>query len=296
MAYRARPALSRSTFRSSRRRRDIVAAEFRQPGPVFVLSKLAAYAIDPATIGLAFLALGAALLWTGRRALGRGIVTATVGLALGLAIVPVGPALLARLEERFPMAPLPDRADGVIVLSGFTNVGASVTHGTVELNDAADRVAALLTLARRYPQARLVVTGGSSSAFGDAPAEAVFARRLVAELGGPLERIVFEDQARNTAENARLSKALVQPAPAETWLLVTSAAHMPRAVGGFRAVGWNVVPYPVDYRTRGSSALGLGFAPLENLEAMTIASHEIVGLLVYWVRGLSDDPWPGPLP
>ena len=56
-------------------------------------------------------------------------------------------------------------------------------------------------------------------------------------------RVIYEDRSRNTTENAEFSRDIARPRPEETWLLITSAFHMPRAVGCFRRVGWNVVPF-----------------------------------------------------
>ena len=71
------------------------------------------------------------------------------------------------------------------------------------------------------------------------------ARQLWTGMGVPPERMLFETAARNTHENAVLAHALAKPRPGETWLLVTSASHMPRSVGVFRRAGWDVVPWPV---------------------------------------------------
>lgn len=263
---------------------------------MFVLSKIFWFVANPAVVLLAALVVGAILLWSRRwRALGRWIVTATAAVSLGLAVVPVGPYLMATLEDRFPPpAALPDRIDGIIVLSGFLSMTTGIDRGTVELNALADRLTAFLVLARRYPEARLVFAGGSAAAFADRPSEASFARRLLADLGAPVDRIAFEDRSRNTAENASLAKALIGPKPGETWLLVTSAFHMPRAVACFRTVGWDVLPYPVDFQTGGRDTLDLDLLPLYHMEALAYAIHEIAGLVAYRVLGYTEEIWPAP--
>ena len=83
----------------------------------------------------------------------------------------------------------------------------------------------------------------------------------------PHERVTAEEQSRNTVENAVFSKLLAMPQAGERWRLVTSAFHMPRAMGTFRQAGFPVEAYPVDWRTRGTEdmlrpfpTLAYGFA------------------------------------
>jgi hypothetical protein len=83
-----------------------------------------------------------------------------------------------------------------------------------------------------------VFSGGSGALIYDEGAEAPFALRMLENLGIPRARILLEDRSRNTVENAIFSKALVQPKPGERWLLVTSAHHLPRAIGVFRKMGF----------------------------------------------------------
>jgi uncharacterized SAM-binding protein YcdF (DUF218 family) len=96
-------------------------------------------------------------------------------------------------------------------------------------------------------------------------------------------------------ENAVFSKAIVQPKPGERWLLVTSAYHMPRAIGVFRKAGFPVESYPVDWRTRGAKdALRPFGAMSDELRRTDTAVHEWVGLAVYWLIGHSSELFPGP--
>src|SRR4029079_5186358 len=110
----------------------------------------------------------------------------------------------------------------------------------------------------------IVFAGGSGSLFGNRPDEAQFASRLWQSLGIGASRIELENASRNTFENATMTKALVQPEPGQRWLLVTSAFHMPRAVGCFRRAGFAVEPYPVDWQTGGPADL---LSPFEAVSA-----------------------------
>jgi len=111
----------------------------------------------------------------------------------------------------------------------------------------------------------------------------------------PLEE--REDRSRNTVENAVFSKAIAQPKSGERWLLVTSAHHLPRAVGVFRKVGFPVEPYPVDWRTRGPKDVLRPFATLgDGLRRSDTAVREWVGLAVYWLTGRTSELFPAPIP
>ena len=153
------------------------------------------------------------------------------------------------LETRFESPRALADVTGVIVLSGSENVTLSQLYSEPQVGAEGDRLTTFLMLAERYPQARLVHTGNA--------AESPIARSLILGTGVDPTRIRFDDRATNTCDSARATQALVEPKAGEHWLLVTSAAHMPRAMACFRAVGWEVVPYPTDFR-RGTESAGLG--------------------------------------
>ena len=95
-------------------------------------------------------------------------------------------------------------------------------------------------------------------------------------------RVIFEDESRNTHGNAVFSKFALAPEPGQRWLLVTSAAHMPRAIGAFRKAGFPVEPWPVHDTVPSTHSL------------LAVARHEWLGLLAYWVAGRTSELFPGP--
>ena len=106
-------------------------------------------------------------------------------------------------------------------------------------------------------------------------------------------RILIESDARNTYENAVLTKRLLHPEPGTRWVLVTSAYHMPRSVGVFREAGYDVIPFPVDFRTRGSQDAWRPFDSIAaGLQRTDLAVKEWMGLLAYWVTGRSSALFP----
>lgn len=252
----------------------------------FLASKLIWAALRPDSL----LMLGLAVSWLllrRRPAIARMVLGLVVLAMATVAIWPVQTLLLAPLENRYPSPSITGEVAGIIVLGGAELADLTAARDQVQLNAAAERMTAALTLARQHPKARVIFTGGSGTLRGGA-AGAEVARRLFADLGLPSDRLILESTSRNTAENATLTRALVQPEAGHRWLLVTSAFHMPRAVASFCAAGWSgLIPYPVDYRSPGT---GAGWQFVENAADLTLALREWIGLVAYHLTGRATDP------
>ena len=262
----------------------------------FFLSKVIYFLITPSNVLMFAALIGVALLLTtGWRRLGGTLaVFGVLGLLVG-GLSPLSEIALLPLESRF--APFPEDGaapTGIIVLGGGIESGLSEARGQVVVNDAGERPIYFGDLARRFPGARLVFSGGSGFV-GGGIAEADIVSRQADALGLPRARLILENRSRNTRENALFSAELVHPKPGERWLLVTSAWHMPRAVGCFRQAGFSVTAFPVDYRTRGWGDLFRfnGFAS-DGLLQLDLAVKEWIGLVVYRLAGYSSDWLPGP--
>ena len=171
----------------------------------------------------------------------------------------------------------------------------SAARGTPVVRHAPDRIIAAAALAKRYPNARIVFSGGSANLISDDAREADFASAVFESLGIAKSRLIMERRSRNTQENAEFSRALVAPKAGERWLLVTSAFHMPRSVGLFRKAGFAVEPYPVDWRVGGPGDL-LAFSNVANegLVRTDLAVREWIGLAAYRATGKIDALLPGP--
>lgn len=262
----------------------------------FYLSKILGFVSLPSNAIALICAAGAVLLLTPWQRAGRITVIAGVVLLLVCGFSPIGNALMLPLSERFPAWHANGHdPDGIIVLGGAIDAEASDARNEVELDASAERVLAMLQLARRFPNARIVFSGGSAAVFEKPVAEAPIAGRLLEEFGTDPSRIILESRSRTTAENARFVRELITPKPGERWLLVTSAFHMPRAVGVFRAAGFDVEAYPVDWRTRGWVDVTRPFGKLTfGLAQTNVAVHEWIGLLSYWLAGRSSALFPAP--
>jgi uncharacterized SAM-binding protein YcdF (DUF218 family) len=261
----------------------------------FILSKVFWMLVSPGNLLLLLLALGVGLLLAGRAQAGVWLTAGVTAAFLVLAVLPVGAWLVWPLETRFPRPePLPEPVDGIVVLGGMVDPGLSHRRGDPVLYGTIERFTEFFALARQYPEARLVFTGGSGSLLEQEHREATVARALAERLGLPADRVLWERESRNTWENAVRAREVADPQPGETWLLVTSAFHMPRAVGAFRAAGWTVVPYPTDYRIDPAGLYRPGFSFADGLGALEAAAHEWIGLVAYSLTDRSSAVFPAP--
>jgi uncharacterized SAM-binding protein YcdF (DUF218 family) len=260
----------------------------------FMLSKTASLLLVPSNLLLLLGLVGLALLLTRFRRAGRRLAATCLVLFLLIGFLPLGTLLDHVLENRFPhWDPARGAPDGIIVLGSAINPILSRTRGETALNGNAERVTVIAKLARAYPRARIVYSSGNGSIFGG-PAEADYVIPLLESFGVPAARVTLERRSRNTFENALFSKALVKPKPGERWLLVTSAKHMPRAIGCFRRVGFAVEAYPVDWNTLPRWRFGLSDTFALGLARTDGAVHEWLGLVIYWLSGRTSELLPGP--
>ncbi|MGA7383262.1 MAG: YdcF family protein [Methylocella sp.] len=262
----------------------------------FIASKILWFVAEPVFLAIAVGVLGILLGFTRFVRAGRALMAgAIIALAAGL-LTPLGAVLLRPLEDRFQAPPLGMPAPaGIIVLGGAMDTEKSEARGQVFLTEDAARMTTGVELARRYPTARLVYTGGSAGLLGEGQPEAISARKLWLSLGVPAERMTFEARSRNTWENALFTRKLVKPKPGETWLLVTSAWHMPRSVGIFRHLGFDVIPYPVAYRTFGDRRdFLLASSVIDKVIMLDYGVHEWAGLFAYRLAGKTDTLFPAP--
>ena len=157
------------------------------------------------------------------------------------------------LEQRLARADIGDPAtlEGVIVLGG-----------------SEDRLREAARLARLYPHLKLFVSGAGER------------ETIAAVIGDDLasQRLSYENRSTTTYENAVYSKRALAPTPGERWLLITSGVHMPRSVGAFRRVGFEVEPWPVLDRAN---------------MAWPNVRHEWLGLVGYYLLDKSDRIFPG---
>lgn len=264
---------------------------------LFGASKILGPFLDPRTSLFAALILAVVLLWTPWKRAGRMLATLVLIVGFILGSAPLGQIALNWIENRIPPpAELPARVDGIVVLGGDVNPRMMRLRPATPGSDA-QRQIAFADLARRYPDARLVYSGGSGQLIDRADTDADGARRLLPMLGLDPARVIFEDRSRNTWENAVFARELAAPQDGEVWLLVTSAFHMPRAVGCFRVAGWRgFIPYPVGYRTPPDPVAK--WSPATTFDGrmwwIDASIRELIGLAYYRFTGRTDAWVPAP--
>jgi uncharacterized SAM-binding protein YcdF (DUF218 family) len=254
----------------------------------FIASKTLGMAARVETWALLLMLIALFGLWRGRLRLAGWSLGLLFTGTLALTILPLGDLLLDPLERQFPAQPALAKVDGIIVLGGAEDTGSHRAWGGPQLNEAGERVLEGAMLAQRFPAARLVFAGGSASVGREEdtadPSEMV--RDMWVALGIAPDRILLEQNSRNTGENARLTHDLIQPKPGETWVLVTSAFHMPRAHEIFVRNGWEgITAWPVDFRSGDLAGLRGIWRLDRNLLGVNLALKEYLGTLAYRITG-----------
>jgi uncharacterized SAM-binding protein YcdF (DUF218 family) len=198
--------------------------------------------------------------------------------------LPLGHLLIRPLENRYDTPVIAGPVAGIIMLTGAERLTLSADHGQPSVNEAAERLIMSRMLHQTYPEATLVIIGGVSE---KGVSDLDVAGTILRGTGVAPSKLLLVGGTTDTCTNAKAAAAPM--ATGKTWLLVTSAAHMPRAMLCFRANGLRPLPYPVDYRGRKDIWTPL-FSPgtMSNLTAFDLASHEWVGLVWYRIAGKTD--------
>jgi uncharacterized SAM-binding protein YcdF (DUF218 family) len=261
----------------------------------FYSSKIFWFVIQPLNFAILLLALSLLAGYGGWRRFARSIGLLALLILAASSWTSLGALMLNPLEERFPRPELPNKVAGIIVLGGGFEGAINMARGGYDLNSGGDRFVEAAVLARRFPDAKVVVSGGTGALILDGEGDADTAPKLFEALGIAPNRLILEKESRNTYENVLFTRKLVTPGPDETWLLVTSAFHMPRSMGIFRKAAFPVLPWPVDYRTSGEEGIGvMRDNPADSLQTTTMAIREWIGLIAYKFVGRIDSVFPGP--
>ncbi len=258
----------------------------------WLISKILWALIAPETLLLFLLILSSGLLWSRYYQQGRVLISSTILFIAMVSVFPFSSWILRPLEERFPVPKnLPTQVDGIIVLAGAENISVTAERDQPSVYDGGERLTTFAWLANIYPDAVLLFSGGSGTLVEQKHKPADTARKMFNQIGLDPERVRFESDSKNTAENASKSYDLIQPRSDQNWILVTSAFHMPRSVGLFRKAGWTVIPYPVDFNT--TKSFNLTF-DLREIGRFSTGIREWLGLIVYRLTGVTLVLFPGP--
>lgn len=253
----------------------------------FIAAKLLAFLLTPSNVVPLMMIIGALLTLWKRRSLGRALICIGLCLAVAIAWTPLAFWLLMPLESRHPAPQIQSPVTGIILLGGGVDIAFQPRESGPILTHAAGRLLTTVALAHRFPEARILISGGSPELNRqDDRSEAALTKEFLAQMGINPDRMLTDSISRDTYENASEAAKLLQPKPTDQWLLVTSAAHMPRAVGAFDAMHFPVIPYPADYKTGAEESIArLPDTAAQGWLYCDVATHEWLGLLAYRLSG-----------
>ena len=246
----------------------------------FFASKVIGFFIEPLHVIAALVGLLSVTIWIGAQRVANRLALMCVGIIGIVGMTPLWNAALLDLETQFPIPTTSQPAVGMIVLGGALSSGfITETHNQVALNSAAERMTTALQLMEAHPELPLVFSGFSGRFIRSSQSESDLALTFFSSMGADTNRILLENQSRNTLENARYTRELIDFAGDGPWILVTSAFHMPRAVEIFTDQGIAVIPYPTDFRSQATMPWRWDLS--EGASMLHILMHEWIGLTVY---------------
>ena len=258
----------------------------------FILSKLLAFFINPLNLFVCLFLLIALAWWRGWcRFARRAALVCGVAFAL-CAYTQFPDLLLGQLEQTRDDSILEVNESGIagiIILGGSLSLNKQNKRDSYHLNGAAERITEGLILARKFPSARVVYSGGNASLIGGHGIEADGFQYLLQMLGGLPNEVLYERKSKNTWQNAESVKRMLRGSPAKNlkgkWILVTSASHMRRAYGAFKKSGFDIIPWPTDYRASILRFPWLSTNSTRQLRKLENVLHETIGILAYRLTG-----------
>lgn len=254
----------------------------------FILSKLFWIAFRPLNF-LFFMALAGMLAGRlGWRKLRTALLAVSISAFVLFGFTQFTDFLLHRLEMAVPAGEIPMQPAGIIVLGG----GIGQIASQYQLAEASDRLIKGLELRRLHPGARFIYSGGSGALLVDQPAEAHSAALVVGAIYGDDRGMELENRSRSTFENAVEVAAMLGTDKSKPQLLVTSASHMPRAIGCFRRLGVNVIPVPTDFRADPLTFPWLSDEAPNQFLKLSLFVKEMIGLAAYRLSGRIDAWFP----
>ena len=262
----------------------------------FILSKAVQFCIEPLNWVIVFIVLSLLFLSLRKPDLCRRFLFLALLDMLVVGWLPTSELGLRGLEDAIPKTSLANLSEGdiggIIILGGAIEGGQiSVDRGEISIYSSAERVTKAFELIRIYPDLPYIFSGYSGRINPKGLSEADAFKQLIAEQGLSEKMAHYENQSRNTYENVRYMKPMIQEfglkneaGGSKPWLLITSASHMYRSAKIFEKQGIAVIPIPVDYQTANHlnwTSFDLG----DGIQNWNKLVHEVVGILAYWITG-----------
>ncbi|MCJ8300629.1 MAG: envelope biogenesis factor ElyC [Pseudomonadales bacterium] len=252
---------------------------------MFIFKKIIATILLPFPLALIGFGIGLYLLWfTKWQRLGKLAMTLGVLILLIFSSAPVSYLLVSPLEYRYPAYDVGNESVNFVVVLGSGHVSDPRLPVTSQIGSASlVRLIEGIRIYKANPGAKLIVSGAGGQ---DPVPNAEVVANVALALGVPRVDIIEEPRARDTANEAKLIKEIIEDAP---FALVTSANHMPRAVALFRKQGLSPIPAPTNYFVKNinNQSFSLRFSA-GSLQQANSAIHEYLGLAWAKLRGQID--------
>ena len=191
-------------------------------------------------------------------------------------------------KDYFDSIIYPEHIDGILILGGATNPLLSSEYNQIIFNDSSERLIESIYLIKKYPDAKIIFSGGSGSISQPNLTHSFVAKKFFQNMEIDYNKIIYEDISRNTYENILFSKRIAKPMSDEKWLLVTSAFHLKRALAISEKLNWKFIPYATDFKKPKKFNWNLSINFLSNINDFNKASHEWIGLISYYLMGRSS--------
>ncbi len=196
--------------------------------------------------------------------------------------IPLSDFALGKIEDYIEPSKYPiSQLTGIVVLGGSFDTGLRAKErNEVSLNSSSQRLTKALEIYKKNPRVLILFSGYSNSVNPQGWNESEMARRFFLDQGVRNDNLIFDDKSRNTFENIKFSKDIINNYRG-TWGLITSANHMPRSFFAFKKHGLVLEPVSTDYKTGTNKLFWLNFSIEKGLKHWSIIFHEIIGLIYY---------------
>jgi len=249
----------------------------------FYLSKVFNFTLNPVNILFTIvLAQVFVLFFINSRKLVENLSKLFLIIFLFFGYIPLSNFILNKMEDYIEPSRYPvNQLTGILVLGGsFETRLEPKERNEIFLNNSSQRLTKALEIYKKNPRVLILFSGYSNSISPKGWNESEMARKFFLDQGVRVDNLIFENKSRNTFENIKFSKDIINSYRG-TWGLITSANHMPRSFFALKKQGLVLEPISTDYKTGTSRIFWLNFSIEKGLQHWTIIFHEIAGLVYY---------------
>lgn len=208
-----------------------------------------------------------------------------------IALTPVEHLILAPLEHRISAPNSLRHIDSIVVLGGGQQKKQSHQFPYSGFGQHTGRMIAAIDLAKQL-NVPLIFVGGQEQATQELYLESTSLKTLVKMADLPSNQVFINDQSNDTYDNATKAKKILAAQQLNHSLLITSAAHMPRALGVFQQQQINITPFPVEYKLSNESHWFSPISLVKKLYLIEYGVHEWLGLAKYYLLGMTPSFFP----